>query len=468
MKLQRIYITVFTFILVIVTICAQTLEAYTQCSQNFVYGLTNAGMIRRINVASGLVSAPINPAHTGNLPSYSNAIGYNPLNGKYYFFKRNSFVAPQEFMSFDPATNLYSMLAPSPVGTGNIINLGCVTNNGLGYYCLDALGTLYYYNIVANTWTTICTNIRNQFNTTLLSIIDPMGLRRYYGDISIDGLGNLWLLVSGAVDYGLYKISAPLPTSAVANLTATQTIPPTTPSPGGSFGGMAFNEAGDAFISSNSPDNKLYKLTTGNILSFVTNLGVDGIGNDLASCSFPLVVLSSEKLTLTTNVVNENTVIVRWNVLQPVTNASYTFEHSIDGVSWQDIHSSMNMTNDPVTTYTYSHKYLSNGIHFYRIRKTDASGTIEYSIVKKVMINSELVLSIWPNPTQDILKVQEPGVVSGISQVFIHDLEGRMISQSTLKTGVNSLHVNTLQPGTYIVRVRHSNGETINRKFVKQ
>src|SRR5688572_7134997 len=100
-------------------------------------------------------------------------------------------------MSYNLATAIYTTLVPHlGASSSNVINLGCVNNSGLGYYCLDAYGALYYYNIATNTWTTICTNIRNQFGTTLASIIDIGGIQRFYGDLAIDGLGNMWLLIS--------------------------------------------------------------------------------------------------------------------------------------------------------------------------------------------------------------------------------------------------------------------------------
>ena len=236
----------------------------------------------------------MNPSFTGNAPNLSNALGYSQLNGKYYFFKRNTTTAPQEFVSFDPSTNLYTYLAAAPVAAGaNVINLGCLNSAGLGYYCLDAFGGLYYYSVGTNTWTTICKNIKDQFGVTLNAIIGAGSLNRYYGDMAFDGKGNLWIFISGSADYGLYKITGPLPITATANMTAIQVIAPNTASPAGTFGGMAFSSTGAMYLSSNSPNNRLYLLSTVNTLSFVATLGTDGIGNDLTSCNFPLTILAT-------------------------------------------------------------------------------------------------------------------------------------------------------------------------------
>jgi hypothetical protein len=469
MKTKKHFLNPCLVLLFVASMCGSALDGSAQgCSQSFVYGLSNAGMIRRITINNGGVQVAMNPAHAGNAASYSNAMGYNPLNGKYYFFKRNSFVSPQEFMSFDPATNLYQMLAPSPVGAGNIINLGCVNNTGLGYYCLDAMGALYYYNVATNSWRTICTNIRNQFNTTLFSIIDPMGLQRYYGDIAIDGMGNMWMLISGPVDYGLYKINGPLPTAAVANLTARQILAPTTASPGGSFGGMAFSATGDLYVSSNSPDNRLYRLSASMSLTVISNLAVDGIGNDLTSCNFPLEVLASEKIQLSATVVNKNTAVIKWNISQSSDGSSYVVEHSTDGSTWDEINNSVVIANNGVNTSVISQKNLAIGTHYYRIRKAAPNGVITYSAIEKVTIGSLTTINIWPNPAQRELKVQDMGNGSGTSWIFLYDYTGKMISRSLMKPGVNSIAIESLPAGTYIARVQHSSGEIMNRKFLKQ
>ena len=79
-----------------------------------------------------------------------------------------------------------------------------------------------------------------------------------------------------------------------------------------------------------------------------------------------------------------------------------------------------------------------------------------------------MTINIWPNPVQEVLKVQDMEMGSGTCQAFIYDQAGRMMCQSILKTGVSSIPVQSHRAGTYIVRVQLSNGKTVNQKFVKQ
>src|SRR3712207_3920043 len=99
----------------------------------------------------------------------ANAMGYNPLNGRLYYFKRNITPAPQEFVVYNPIANSVTKLANCP--SSSLINLGTCSADGAGYYCIDAFGILFYYRIATNSWTTISNNVRNQSNVTLRSII---------------------------------------------------------------------------------------------------------------------------------------------------------------------------------------------------------------------------------------------------------------------------------------------------------
>ena len=261
-----------------------------------MYGLTGStANIHPITVSTGAVAAKLNPNYTGNVPDLANAMGYSSLTGRFYYFKRNTMNAPQEFVCYDPGFNAIFARPASPITT--VVNLGCMNPAGTGYYCIDAIGRLFYYNVSTNLWTTICSNIRNQFGTTFWNIISggavPTPADRVYGDMAFDGSGNLWILVSGPTDYGLYKITGPLPTTATASMTMHQMLAPTTASPGAqSFGGVAFNASGQLIMSTNSGDNRLYRLENNLSLTYLSTMTVDGVGTDLTSCNYPLWVLS--------------------------------------------------------------------------------------------------------------------------------------------------------------------------------
>src|SRR5881275_3031236 len=81
---------------------------------NTVYGLTTAGELYPVNINTGTVGTLVENLTDGvNPASNSNAIGYNSVSGKFYYFYRcAAATAPNiEFVSYNPATNSLQVLA---------------------------------------------------------------------------------------------------------------------------------------------------------------------------------------------------------------------------------------------------------------------------------------------------------------------------------------------------------------------
>lgn len=244
---------------------------------SIVWGLgSTTGSIYPVTTGTVTVGTAINPAYTGNAISAPNSIGYNPVNGKFYYFKRVGF--PLEFISFDPATNNYQMLAAPLVSSVR----GAVNVSGTGFYSLDA--TLSYYNIASNTWTAITGVFIDQNGNDVSSLLSTQGS----GDIAFDGNGNLWLVTSSAGPYTVFKINAPLPTTAVASIPVTRVASGTIGTV--TIGGVGFSTAGELFMQSTT---NLYKLNND---FTVTTVGAISSGNiqDLTSCAFPLSVFNAK------------------------------------------------------------------------------------------------------------------------------------------------------------------------------
>ncbi|GAC1424589.1 MAG: hypothetical protein NVSMB67_25160 [Flavisolibacter sp.] len=75
-----------------------------------IYGLSPSGGIYPITVSNGSVGAPINTPF--GTPTLSDAMGYNALDGKFYYFNKSG--SPNEFISYNPVLNSYTLLTPCP------------------------------------------------------------------------------------------------------------------------------------------------------------------------------------------------------------------------------------------------------------------------------------------------------------------------------------------------------------------
>jgi hypothetical protein len=277
----------------VTSVTAQNFGILQICNGGSIYVLTSSstagsGSLMRFTDpnTSGALSAAINTPFVDNISA--NAVGYNSVNGKFYFFQSpNNSPSGKTFRSYDPATNSYAVLT-SPAGSSNIIR-GGTTNNGLGYYGLDISGVLYYYNIATNAWTTITSTLLNQAGTNITSAFtsEPSG------DLAIDGSGNMWILTSPGVGGSLhvYKINGPLPTTAQASLTAVVVATVT-----GGFSlqanGIAFSSTGEVFITTSN--GNLFRLNNDfSITDIGAVTGATGGPGDLAGCAFPLTPLSA-------------------------------------------------------------------------------------------------------------------------------------------------------------------------------
>ena len=429
---------------------------------NTVYGLSVSGDIYPITVSTAVVGPKITPSYSGNPPSSSNGVGYNPLNGQFYYFKRNPNSTPQEFVSFDPATNLISILASCP--TTATINTGCASADGLGFYCTDANARLYYYSVASDSWTTITSSFYDLSGTD----ITPVFTSQTSGDMAIDGNGNLWILSSNNSNYGLFKIMAPLPTSPVTSITAQQVVAPTASTPTGiNFAGIAFNQTGQIIMCTNR-DNRLYRMETNLTLTFLGVFSTPGAGIDLTSCNFPLGILPISWQDFTAVIKDNNNVSLNWTVTNQGNNQGFYIENSHDGYHWQEIGYVPNMA---IKNYSASYSFTSvnpaNGTQYYRIRQVDISGRFSYSEVKIVSIKYNSQVSVWPNPSSDFIRIQNEYAGGNGSKAQLFDLSGRMVNEIVLENGINTVNISKLSRGTYIIKVQVLSGETFSQKLLK-
>lgn len=452
-----------TFYINIITLLVSVLALHSASAQacaspnTIIYGLTASGDVRPVNVTNAVVGAAMNSAYKGNAASVANGIGYNQVDGMFYYFKRNANTSPQEFVSFDPAKDKVKILASCP--TTYPVRTGCVSFNGSGFYALDAAARLYYYNIISNTWILITSTFYNDKGANITSVFQSLNS----GDIAIDGLGNLWILASNDDNYGLYKVSAPLPVVPVSRVTGTERISPASVTPTGStFVGIAFNPTGQIYASTYA-DDRLYRIESNLKLTYIGKLSVANSGNDLTSCSFPVTVLP---MTLTNFVAltDNHNVKLTWTDAAGTENMGYEIEHTTDQNNWSKAGFVARGTSGVSSNYSFTHNNVMNGDQYYRIKQTDANGTVTYSAIRQVSIKSGTDVAIWPNPAKEALYINS--TMTGNVRLF--DAFGRQAYTGNLVQGVNTLNVRSLAPGTYIAHLQGANGQVQTRQLVKQ
>ena len=444
------------------------LGAQTMCSDpnTYIYGLTGNGEIYEINMNNGNVTpTPIKDnTYSGNSPKSANALAYNYINGKLYYFKRNVTSGPQEFVSYTPATGTVSMLASSTLTDDT--HTGCCNATGTGYFTFDIQGTFHYYNILTNTWTFVTSSLVDQYGNDVSAVIRSQNA----GDMAMDGYGNLWLMTASNGNYGLYKMPAPLPTTPVASITVEKIIDPSTATPTGqSFAGIAFNPSGQIYLATKS-GNKLYRMDNNYSLTFIGNLSVSDVGNDLTSCSFPMSVLPVTWKSFDAVLNNADQVSLSWEVYEENCKG-YTVQYSTDGKTWEDItFIAAQKNHQHVNYYTYTHINNSNGTRYYRIKQADQDGAESYSLIRTLTLSNRIKnhISLWPNPAANELKLMNQDTDNILTHAFIYDLSGNLVVQAKIQQGVNNINISSLPAGIYLVKASDGQGNSFQEKLVKQ
>jgi len=464
-----LYVTIalsFSLLTILESLKAQTGSDAT----TLVYGLNSTGIIYPINTTTATRGAALNSTGTSNTPSgvsSPNGIGYASINSRFYYYWKNpSTTNPGTFVSFNPATKAYETLSTvnAPM---NPIRSGSVTADGK-YFCLDITGKIYSYTISTNTWTLITENLIDQDGNDVDAIIRTYNT----GDMAFDGVGNLWIVVSGkngglTSKIGLYKLNAPFGNATVPSFTATRIISTNEVTPDSQSAlGIAFNQSGDIFISTSY---NLY-LFDPHAKAFISKGAVTDI-QDLTSTSYPMNVMPVKWVGFNAEAGNKNQVLLTWEVTDQVDNKGFIVQYSSDQKKWDDvtfIDSKSSGGNNEKYSYIYTGILFTE--NYFRIKQVDIDGKFSYSQVKslrpsKQVSSVESNVVIYPNPVRDVMNITN--LESANYTARIVDMSGRVIKSFVMRNGQNQVDVAGLKSGIYFISMNDMNGKVNSAKMVK-
>lgn len=450
-------------LLLIVGMYAQNTAAQL-CSDpiDTIYGVEQNGDVVPINVNNASIGAPLtnsaDPGYPGST-SNANALGLNIQNGTFYYFQDNR-LGSQKFVSFNPSTNTYTVLANSPI-SGSTVK-GCVSADGTGYYCIDISAHLCYYSIINNTWASIGSNLIDQFGNNLAVTFSALG----NGDMTIDGFGNLWIVAASNTQWGLYELNAPLPTTPQASITLNEMAPPTQPTPSNNpFVGICASATGQIYMCTT---NDLYLLQNNLSITHINSFSTPGVVVDLTSCNYPFSILPLCWSGFTAFAVNNKSISLQWSLYQQINNKGYYIERSVDGITWDSIGYQANKSGSGEITYTFTDTRPNYGINYYRICALDFDGNITYSKTTNVDVAGNTTVNIWPVPAKNFINVQiGSSNNSKASNILIFNHAGQKIITYSPHGGTNAIDISSLPAGYYFITIHLSTGNTVNQNFIK-
>ena len=126
-------------------------------------------------------------------------------------------------------------------------------------------------------------------------------------------------------------------------------------------------------------------------------------------------------------------------------------------------------TKDSPTEYAFVDPVPFSGENLYRLRQVDLNGEYDYSEVRSVWFEEDFTLSLYPNPTQDILNVRFMGIDQNQEDAsfILFDSRGRELQAGNLNPfSISQVNLSGLPEGGYLIRIVLS-GRAIVKRIAK-
>lgn len=185
----------------------------------------------------------------------------------------------------------------------------------------------------------------------------------------------------------------------------------------------------------------------------------------LDACRFAFLPIELKKFDA---VAKDNKVLLYWETVSEMDNDHFTIEKSINGVDWEFVAQTDGAgTSKEVLSYAVIDDNPFNGVSYYRLKQTDFDGTSTYSEIQVVTINQEITgaLSVYPNPTQDVIILQ--GTKLELETLSVYNVSGQNVTGAVHIQDRASqrliLDLGNLEAGMYVLKT-----QTAIRKIYKQ
>ena len=175
--------------------------------------------------------------------------------------------------------------------------------------------------------------------------------------------------------------------------------------------------------------------------------------------TLPLTLLS-----FSANLSGQKAVSLDWSTASEVNINHFELEVSLDGVHWNTLHQQASTgTPNGMATYHYIDYKPARGVNYYRLRVVENDNTISYSKIQAVAIGQTSDLSIYPNPTDNVVTLELSSAQQDMVYVQLFDVLGRTIlihPPTEVSAGINlmSIDLSTVSSGTYILQVMTKSG----------
>ena len=191
-----------------------------------------------------------------------------------------------------------------------------------------------------------------------------------------------------------------------------------------------------------------------------SNFSNDGNGYTGSSYVFITGVALPVKLSSFNVTSKNNDALLGWTVEnQDATSSHFEIERSTNGTDFSSI-GTVNATSESKATYSYTDENINlSGTVYYRLKMVDKDGQFAYSDVKSVQFkNAGFAVTLYPNPVQNITKLNITLDQAQVIKVSINDALGNRINQMEItgQKGMNekTIDLSSVPKGSYMIRIQ--------------
>lgn len=161
---------------------------------------------------------------------------------------------------------------------------------------------------------------------------------------------------------------------------------------------------------------------------------------------------------------NKNDVKLIWQTSTEINADYFMLQHSNDGILFSDVEKIIAKGNsNSITDYSFDHRNLFAGNHFYRLKQVDKDGSFVYSEVLRETIGSTKVdFGFFPNPAKDFINVFYTLKGNNNAQLAVYQTDDKLVKILTLPKGSSNIKMslNKLSAGQYVLKLLQKNQPT--------
>lgn len=161
---------------------------------------------------------------------------------------------------------------------------------------------------------------------------------------------------------------------------------------------------------------------------------------------------------------HHNTNVLIWETVSEVNNKGFNIEKSVDGKQWSKVGFVEGYGNsNSKRKYLYHDDARMNTRVYYRLAQEDLDGKIAYSPVRFLSLDSSGEISMYPNPSSNLLTFA--GIQNGKIEIF--DIKGILQLTTEISRDFQEVDVQNLSKGIYHVRIL-DNESVKSKRFIKE